>query len=357
MKKLMTRISVLALIGAMTVTSMTGCGNKENGSSVAEVPETTTVTTVSEETTEAETTTTAETTATAVSEPEENDEPDYSNEDWYLEGYSDIEKIAMKEGYYAVHILYGSDEAIKAFENGSLDNIHNGYDVVWKFGADCHYYNFFGKSENGEMFTSVFKNRFDDNKVVKSDDLKRMCNEGKADATKPMFMSMRYVISSPKNVTKADRYDPFANGSTGEYKENTVCIIWQKTAGTFDGAKAFYYVSKENTAVAGEGIYEEAFAPNVCGNGYNDNDIATIGIEDTADIFSISSSGSADERIKAVKYGENAEDTAETKTEAVVTTTATTTAKAEEKAEVTAVATENPEAKPTTTLEKIVRGQ
>jgi hypothetical protein len=251
MQKFITKASVLALVGAMAVTSMVGCGQQtqEEDSSADYVQEDTTelATAVSEvattdteletepvteteETTEE--TTVAETTEEEVTETTEDPAiVEWKNSDIYKLGISDLSD--NYDNIYATHILMG--DAIKLYENGTFDGITDGYDTIWKiYNEDLDYYfKDFSQNTSYIIGSGEYAHSLEDT----PDDI--------GDAYNQMF----YIALENKifvNVTKYDIYDPFENGEA-EYKDNTVCILWQKEEGTLEGSQAFYYsIPSEN---------------------------------------------------------------------------------------------------------------
>lgn len=297
MKHFISKVSIITMAGIMMATAMTGCGNNkdnENNSSVSETTtSSTTATTIgTSETSETETTTVAETTeevteTTIVTEDEWLAE--WKNSDSYITGISDLRE--NMDSLYAVHILVGGD-AIKAYELG-FDNVTSGYDLVWKFDDEEKYYvKDFNKDKCYTIdpaYDCSLKAEFEEIGQEVFDDL--FYNK----TTNRLFL----------DATKNDKYNPFEN-SEAEYQDNTVCIIWQKSEGTLDGATAFYYsVNADNYSY----ITDEAFINFDERNNayYQHNDIAVI--EDT-NVFDITGTGSLNDE----ETEKTSEETSETET-------------------------------------------
>jgi hypothetical protein len=251
MQKFITKASVLALVGAMAVTSMVGCGQQtqEEDSSADYVQEDTTelATAVSEVATDTEletepvteteeVTTTEETTVAETTEEEvagTTEDPaivEWKNSDGYLLGISDLSD--NYDNIYATHILVG--DAIKLYENGTYDGITDGYDLMWKiYDENSQYY-----------FRDLSQNINYKEKMIGIDSL-----EATPDEIGGLYTTLLYhqIISiAIADVTKYDMYDPFENGES-VYKDNTICILWQKEEGTLEDSQTFYYsIPSEN---------------------------------------------------------------------------------------------------------------
>lgn len=297
MKHFISKVSIITMAGIMMATAMTGCGNNkdnENSSSVSETTtSSTTATTIgTSETSETETTTVTETTeevteTTTVTEDEWLAE--WKNSDSYITGISDLRE--NMDSLYAVHILVGGD-AIKAYELG-FDNVTNGYDLVWKFDDEEKYYmRDFANNQNrtiDPLYDCSLKAEFEE---VGQDIYTDLAYNK---TTNYLFM----------NSNKNNKYNPFINGDA-EYKDNTLCIIWQKSEGTLDGAKAFYYSLNADDY---NNVIEKAFenCDNADFDYYAHHEIKTI--EDT-NVFDITGTGSLNDE----ETEETSEKTSETET-------------------------------------------
>lgn len=308
MKKIISKISILAIAGAMMTTVMTGCGeNKESSAEVSEtttsVAETTATTETTTTATETETTTVAETTEevteTTTLSAEDEWLNEWKNSDDYITGLSDIRE--NMDNLYAVHLLIGGD-AIKSYENGSFDGITDGYDLMWKFGDEHYYARDFAKNQN---FT--IKPNYDCPLDAEAD----------VDVSYESYSNLFWNKTTNRifmEVKKQNKYDPFENGNA-EYKDNTVCIIWQKEEGTFDGSEAFYYeIQQSNYEFVSNilGSLETPYDSGFCSNhNYELRD-------DIADMFTVTSTGTSAVEDTSV---EGTTDEQETTTESVEETT------------------------------------
>jgi hypothetical protein len=250
MQKFITKVSVLALVGAMVVTSMVGCGQtQEADDNSAYVQEVTTElqTAVSEATTtELETepvteteevTTTQETTVAETTEEvtEITEDPaivEWKNGDYYYSGISDLRDNF--DNIYATHFLIG--DAIKLYENGTYDGITDGYDLMWKIYDENHTYYL-------RDFANI-TSRTVGLGGMSVDSLEATREEASGYYEQMLYHYLETTIL--KNTTKYNIYDPFENGEA-EYKDNTICILWQKEEGTLEGSQTFYYsIPSEN---------------------------------------------------------------------------------------------------------------
>lgn len=279
MKKIVSKISILAIAGAMMTTVMTGCGkNKESSAEVSEtttsVAETTATTETTTTATETETTTVAETTEkvteTTTLSAEDEWLNEWKNSDDYITGLSDIRE--NMDNLYAVHLLFGGD-AIKSYENGTFDGITDGYDLMWKFGDEQYYSRDFEKNQN---FT------------IKPDYDCSLDAEADVDVSYEVVSDLFWNKTTNRifgEVKKQNKYDPFENGNA-EYKDNTVCLVWQKEEGTFDGAEAFYYEVKQLNYDTMTEIFSTFENPDY--SGHCRSQTFTLR-DDIADMFSVTS--------------------------------------------------------------------
>lgn len=299
MKHFISKISTIAIAGIMMTTAMTGCGNNkdsENSSSVSETTtssaSTTMATTIGTSDT-SETTTIAETTeevtettplADALTDEEDDWLTEWKNSDAYINGISDLRENI--DNLYAVHVLIGGD-AIKAYELG-FDKVTSGYDLVWKFDDEEKYYmRKFADNQNLTIDPS-FDCILNAKREIVGDEVYDNLAYNK--------ITTRFFLNSNKN----DRYNPFENGEA-EYKDNTVCIVWQETEGTLDGAKAFYYSINKSDY---DTILEKAF--DHCTAEVEDKDIDyyinhKIEVIEDNSVFDITGTGSLSE--DALNFG------------------------------------------------------
>jgi hypothetical protein len=245
MRKFITKISILALVGAMSITSMVGCGKAEEENSSASVTtknnETEAVTTVEQTESEEDTTeiTAVEEAVEETSEEviETTEDPaieEWKNGDYWYAGVSDLRE--NYDNIYATHFLIG--DAIKLYENGTYDSIADGYDLMWKIYDENHAYylrDFANITSCKEGLGGISASTLEDTPEEAGGSYYIM-----------LYHNLENTALSLSNTTKYDIYDPFENGEA-EYKDNTICILWQKEEGTLEGSQAFYYsIPSEN---------------------------------------------------------------------------------------------------------------